>query len=425
MLFAPFLDRGVDRGEPVLERGKRQPLHLFQPGPPGVDPLDEFAIALLHRLVDPHRLVTQRGKPCLRGFHRMLVDRLNLADRVGQAFAKLVDPALSRRQRLYFATVQIRAEALATFAQRGEARIRHCLEFGDPVAQSGQRAVDLGAEMFDMPLTRLAEFVEFGEAACQAVKRALRAFARRADGVGGIARGIGDHRQIVTQAGHVGQRGFGDAGDPFDLFAVFGHQRFDPVGILRQARGGDPAVRFQFAGLLGQELARQAQLAVDRGEPGFKLRNIHRSSAGRRPEARALAAHALARGEPCEGDQEGGDGPGDDCIGPHARGHPGETVRPARDHEQRGPPGQCDQRNGGDQRAGDARHPLCGRILFVHQPFLVRKSDRFAGRARGILRLWLRRVLADYSDRRTPTHDQRLTTFPGRLNPTLTHRSLE
>ena len=355
----------------------------------------------------------------------MLVDRLNLADRVGQAFAKLVDPALSRRQRLYFATVQIRAEALATFAQRGEARIGHCFEFGDPVAQSGQRAVDLSAEMLDMPLTRLAEFVEFGEARCQTVESPLCALSGRADGVGGIARGIGDHRQVVAQASHVGQRGFGDAGDPFHLFAVFGHQRLDPVGILRQARGSDPAVRFQFAGLLGQEFARQAQLAVDRGQSGFEFRNLHRSSAGGRAEACALAAHALARGEPYEGDQQGGAGPGDDRIGPHVRGHSGETVRPARDHEQRGPPGQRDQRNGGDQRAGDTRHPLCGRILFVHQPFLVRKSDRFAGRARGILRLWLRRVLADYSDRRTPTHDQWLTTFPGRLNPTLTHRSLE
>ena len=196
-----------------------------------------------------------------------------------------------------------------------------------------------------MALARLAIFVEFDEAFAEPVERALRPFTGRAHRIGGIARCVGDYGEVVAQPRHVGERGFGNARDPFHFLAIFGHQRFDAVGIFRQARCRNAAVRFQFAGLAGEEFPRKAQLAIDDREARFEFGNIARRGFCRVPKARALPPEPLARREPYERNEQGGDRPFDDCRAPAGRIERGETGGPARHREQNGP---ADQGEGGN-----------------------------------------------------------------------------
>ena len=147
-----------------------------------------------------------------------------MCDCFGQLLAQRVDPLSRCRQRLVLAFVHLASEAIAPFAQRGEAGIGHRFEFGNAIAQRCQRAVHLAVEMQRVPFPGFAEFVELLQPFAQAFERALRLLARRTYRIGRIARCVGDDGQIVAQLGHVGERGFRYAGDPFHFFAVFGHQ---------------------------------------------------------------------------------------------------------------------------------------------------------------------------------------------------------
>ena len=72
----------------------------------------------------------------------------------------------------------------------------------------------------------------------QRIDVALRHVARVTDLVCHVARGVGDHGQVIAQARHVGERSVADGADLLDLRAVLADQRLQPVGV-----GGKPLVR--------------------------------------------------------------------------------------------------------------------------------------------------------------------------------------
>src|SRR5690606_38658428 len=114
---------------------------------------------------------------------------------------------------LDFAAVQLCSEGSATLGKLGEALRRHFLEVGGLGAKRGEGFVHFAAQRNDLSSARLAELIEPVETGDELFELALGDPAGVPDLAGDIARRIGNHRQVVSQAIHVFERGGADAPD--------------------------------------------------------------------------------------------------------------------------------------------------------------------------------------------------------------------
>ena len=211
-------------------------------------------------------------------------------------FAQAVGSAPQSGEGFDFVAVELGTELMAALPEHGKARAGDVFEMLDLRVERRQRVVDARAERSDLPLACFAELIEPVEPGYELFDLRLRGVAGVADLAGDIARGVGNDRQMAAEPVHVLERRRADAADSLDLLAVVADQALQRVGVLGNSLAGHAAEGFEIARLGGNELAGQAELAVDYGqamlEPGAFLRQGPRDIA----EAGRLAPR-MAKGQ--------------------------------------------------------------------------------------------------------------------------------
>ncbi len=109
-----------------------------------------------------------------------------------------------------------------------------------------------------------------------------------------IARGIGHDRQFSAQLIHIFECSGADTCNRFYLRAVVVDHCRHAFGILRQPLAGDPPERFQVARLRGDEIACEAQFAVNRDKAGFRVGRFLRAEPARHRRNARLRAGSIA-----------------------------------------------------------------------------------------------------------------------------------
>ncbi len=198
-------------------------------------------------------------------------------------------PRPDMSKRIDLAPVEFGPEGFAVTAERQEAIGGRSFDLIESRAEFVERGVDPLAQRTHLSLARLAKRVEAGKTGNQFVELGSGRTPRVTDLVGDIARRSGDHGQIVAQSLHVLPGGGADAGDRVDLRAVVLHQFLQATRMFRNSLAGRTAEKFQLAALSGEEVAREAELAIDPEQPFFKAFGFQREHTRCVPETMRFA----------------------------------------------------------------------------------------------------------------------------------------
>ena len=227
-----------------------------------------------------------------------------------------------------------------------------------------------------------------------------------ADVVGYVLGRAGDHRQVAAQRLHILERGGTDRLDRIDPRAVVLDQRSQLAGMFGQALAGNPAQALDIAGLGGDELARQAEFAVDGGKPRFEPGRFFAQQAGGFAKAAGFLTAVAHRDQPDNGDQQDRNRPITQPAAPLCQRCPGPHRIEVGGDKQRGPAGHSNHRQ---QTRGDCQ-PRAGRAGRCFFPDLGFGLDRRFGDGFGDFgsQRALRLAGFDGNDARGPGHGRRL-----------------
>ena len=353
---AALLDFAVKVDHLTAEQRDEFSVASFKFGAPLFDLIGKQLIALAHPAVEFFRLAGQFAQPVTGRSHRLFVDRRDLGDGRGQVFFKLCSGGAPGIERFAFAFAQRASNCSAFLAHRAQPRsqrgqrlaflrVEHFARFfqfgrqsAGPRADCGKRinflTVELGSELCptlgqggkavfgdgiklfglagkfdkglldhfaqrkDLPLTGLAKLVELVEPGDQFIDLGMGGAASSADVVGDVFGRTGNYRQAAAQRFHVFERRGANGLDRIDLCAVVMDQRGELVRMKREPFGGDPAQRIDIARLRGNEFAREAQLAIDRGQPGFEQHRFIAQQPRRLAKAQRFAAAVAHANQP-------------------------------------------------------------------------------------------------------------------------------
>ena len=123
----------------------------------------------------------------------------------------------------------------------------------------------------NLPFAGLAKLVEFIEAGDQLINLPVGRAPCGGDMIGHVFRRASNDWKMPAQILHIVERSCADGLDGVDPGAIVGDQAGQPVRMLRQPFGSNTAKRIDIARLRRDELPRQAELAVDCGQAGFKF----------------------------------------------------------------------------------------------------------------------------------------------------------
>ena len=340
---APFLELAVERGQAGLERVYRGEIVGFCSFAAPCELAVEFLVRA--RCVAEQRAVflAHGGDPARRGLDHAFVEARQFIERILDLLAH-GGPALPQRgERLDFflfeldpGRADIVAELVVAFGQR----------FAGLVRGGGElfhRLADAFAQAFDLRFAGFAEFVDPLEPLDHLVELRARGSPGLRDIVGDVLGRARNDGQVAAQALHVFQGIRADIRESFDLAPIVRDQFLEAARMLADPINREPSERFELARLLGEEFARDAELAVDVVEPRLELFALDPEDLRCLGEAFRLAAARPQGQQPGERDHDDRRRPASDQFDRFERGHtgdrtavsPAEECRPAENGEGR------------------------------------------------------------------------------------------